>query len=110
MLNGLKMPTVYVHKPAFSVPGQEPSVETSEDKHAFFICLFWCAWEGAQVGASSPFLRTPLLNVECIRQISSKICPLTFAYRPSKKKLAIKRSKSTLFLNVSGDSEAETQL
>lgn len=41
------MPTVYVHKPAFSVPGQEPSVETSEDKHAFFICLFWCAWEGA---------------------------------------------------------------
>lgn len=85
MLNGMKMPTFYhVHKPAFSTWGQELSIETSEEEHAFFVCLVWGREGGREVGASSPFLflRTPLLNVECIRQISSK----TFPYRPSKKK------------------------
>lgn len=112
MLNGMKMPVVYyVCKTAFSVHGQELSLETSEDNHAFFICLFWCVGGWAGRGFLPFFiLRTPLLNVDCIRQIRSKICPLTFSYSPSKKKLVIKRSKSTLFLNVSGDSEAETQL
>lgn len=64
-----------------------------------------------QLGSSSPFslLKPHLLNVDCIRQIISKICPLTFSYNPNKKMLVIKR-KSVLFLNVSGNSEAETQL
>lgn len=53
--------------------------------------------------------KIPLLNAECVKQISRKICPLTF-HIVLVKKLAIRRKKSTFFLNVSGDSEAETEL